>query len=59
MQKFRPEPNQNPNEDPWYASRMPDQTMMAYDRLTGPASTYGFPELPLSGPYGTMYPQVG
>lgn len=57
MQKFRPEPNPNPAEDPWYASRMPDQTMMAYDRLSAPAATYGFPELPLSGPYGTMYPQ--
>jgi len=57
MQKFRPEPNPNPVEDPWYASRLPDQTMMAYDRLSAPAATYGFPELPLSGPYGAMYPQ--
>ena len=31
--------------------------MMAYDRLQGPAATYGYPELPLSGPYGQMYPQ--
>merc|ERR1719432_421137 len=31
---------------------------MSYDRLTqGPASTYSYPELPLQGPYGTMYPQ--
>jgi len=57
MQKFRPEPNPNPAEDPWYASRLPDQSMMAYDRLQGPAATYGYPELPLSGPYGQMYPQ--
>lgn len=57
MQRFRPEPNPNPVEDPWYASRMPDQTMVSYDRLCAPAATYGYPELPLSGPYGTMYPQ--
>ena len=57
MQRFRPEPNPNPIEDPWYASRMPDQSMMSYDRLAAPAATYGYPELPLSGPYGTMYPQ--
>ena len=58
MQKFRPEPNPSPAEDPWFASRLPDQTMMSYDRLTqGPASTYSYPELPLQGPYGTMYPQ--
>merc|ERR1719420_1192906 len=57
MQRFRPEPIPNPNEDPWYASRMPDQTMMAFDRLQAPAATYNYPELPLSGPYGTMYPQ--
>jgi len=32
--------------------------MMSYDRLTqGPAATYSYPELPLQGPYGTMYPQ--
>ena len=30
-------------------SRLPDQSMMAYDRLQGPAATYGYPELPLSG----------
>jgi len=57
MQKFRPEPNVNPAEDPWFASRLPDQTMQSYDRLSGPATTYGYPELPLSGPYGQMYPQ--
>jgi len=57
MQKFRPEPNQNPAEDPWFASRLPDQTMCSFERLQGPAATYGFPELPLSGPYGQMYPQ--
>merc|ERR1712203_801548 len=52
------EPNPSPAEDPWFASRLPDQTMMSYDRLTqGPASTYSYPELPLQGPYGTMYPQ--
>ncbi len=32
--------------------------MAAFDRLANPAATYGFPELPLAGPYGTMYPQV-
>jgi len=57
LQKFRPEPNPNPAEDPWYASRMPDQTMQAFDRLQAPQATYGFPEMPLSGPYGSMYPQ--
>ncbi len=57
MQRFRPEPIPDPIEDPWYASRLPDQTMMSYDRLAAPAATYGYPELPLSGPYGTMYPQ--
>ena len=57
MQKFRPEPNPNPIEDPWYASRLPDQTMQSHDRLAAPAATYGYPELPLSGPYGCMYPQ--
>jgi len=57
LQKFRPEPNPSPAEDPWYASRLPDQTMQAYDRLQGPQATYGFPEMPLSGPYGSMYPQ--
>ena len=40
-----------------YFSRLPDQTMQSYDRLSGPATTYGYPELPLSGPYGQMYPQ--
>merc|ERR1712018_314290 len=57
MQQFRPEPIPNPEADPWYASRCPEQTMVAYDRLCAPAATYGFPELPLSGPYGAMYPQ--
>ena len=58
MQKFRPEPIPSAQEDPWFASRLPDQTMMSYDRLTqGPAATYSYPELPLQGPYGTMYPQ--
>jgi len=57
MQQFRPEPNPNPIQDPWYASRLPDQTMQSHDRLQAPAATYGYPELPLSGPYGTMYPQ--
>ena len=38
-------------------SRLPDQTMQSYDRLSGPATTYGYPELPMSGPYGQMYPQ--
>ncbi len=58
MQKFRPEPVTSATEDPWYASRCPDQSMAAFDRLSNPAATYGFPELPMSGPYGTMYPQV-
>ena len=52
MQKFRPEPIPNAIEDPWYASRMPEQTMMAFDRLQAPA-----PAPMMSGPYGTMYPQ--
>merc|ERR1712223_850333 len=30
---------------------------MAFDRLQAPAATYGYPEMPLSGPYGSMYPQ--
>ena len=46
----------NCNES-FYYSRLPDQTMQSYDRLSGPATTYGYPELPLSGPYGQMYPQ--
>jgi len=57
LQRFRPEPNPSPAEDPWYASRLPDQTMLAYDRLQAPQATYGYPEMPLSGPYGSMYPQ--
>merc|ERR1719225_1966579 len=57
MQQFRPEPVANPVDDPWYASRCPEQTMVAYDRLSAPAATYNYPELPLSGPYGAMYPQ--
>jgi len=57
LQRFRPEPNPSPAEDPWYASRLPDQTMHAFDRLQAPQATYGFPEMPLSGPYGSMYPQ--
>merc|ERR1712004_49263 len=57
MQKFRPEPNPNNMEDPWYASRLPEQTMQSHERLAAPAATYGYPELPMSGPYGTMYPQ--
>ena len=47
LQKFRPEPNPSPAEDPWYASRLPDQSMMAFDRLQAPAATYGYPEMPL------------
>merc|ERR1712045_875853 len=49
----------NPNnmEDPWYASRLPEQTMQSHERLAAPAATYSYPELPLQGPYGTMYPQ--
>jgi len=57
LQRFRPEPIPSPNEDPWYASRLPDQTMQAFDRLQAPQATYGYPEMPLSGPYGSMYPQ--
>jgi len=57
LQRFRPEPNPSPAEDPWYASRLPDQTMHAFDRLQAPQATYGYPEMPLSGPYGSMYPQ--
>merc|ERR1712137_824396 len=47
----------NNMEDPWYASRLPEQTMQSHERLAAPAATYGYPELPMSGPYGTMYPQ--
>jgi len=57
LQRFRPEPIPSPAEDPWYASRLPDQTMQAFDRLQAPQATYGYPEMPLSGPYGSMYPQ--
>ena len=28
MQKFRPAPNPNPMEDPWFVSRLPDQQFM-------------------------------
>ena len=31
--------------------------MQAFDRLQAPQATHGFPEMPLSGPYGSMYPQ--
>jgi hypothetical protein len=31
--------------------------MQAFDRLQAPQATYGYPEMPLSGPYGSMYPQ--
>ena len=58
MQKFRPAPNPNPMEDPWYASRLPDPTMTGVDRLAMPfnygAAPYGGPEV---GPYNQMYPQ--
>ena len=58
MQKFRPVPGPNPNEDPWYASRLPDPMMTGVDRLAMPfnfgAAPYGGPEV---GPYQQMYPQ--
>merc|ERR1711983_496805 len=34
MQKFRPEPNPNNMEDPWYASRLPERTMYPQDQLS-------------------------
>jgi len=58
MQKFRPVPGANPNEDPWYATRLPDPLMSSVDRLAMPfnygAAPYGSPEV---GPYNQMYPQ--
>jgi len=60
MQKFRPVPGANPNEDPWYATRLPDPMMASgVDRLAMPfnygAAPYGpGPEV---GPYNQMYPQ--
>jgi len=58
MQKFRPVPGANPNEDPWYATRLPDPMMSSVDRLSMPfnygAAPYGGPEV---GPYNQMYPQ--
>jgi len=58
MQKFRPVPGANPNEDPWYATRLPDPLMSSVDRLAMPfnygAAPYGNPEV---GPYNQMYPQ--
>jgi hypothetical protein len=50
MQQFRPYPNPNPMEDPWYCSRLPDQGM-----------SQGIPQVPQGGmelgPYSTAYPQ--
>lgn len=57
MQRFRPSPMPNPNEDPWYASRLPDQTMPAMDRLAMPTPMCYPMEMQMAGPYGQMYPQ--
>lgn len=57
MQQFRPEPIMSATDDPWFASRVPNQSMASFDRLSNPAATYSYPELPMTGPYGTMYPQ--
>jgi len=37
MQKFRPNPNPSPMDDPWFVSRLPDQNMMD----APPAEMYG------------------
>lgn len=57
MQKFRPTPNPNPMEDPWYTSRLPDPTMCPVDRLSMPINYGGVPYGPEAGPYNTWYPQ--
>jgi len=57
MQKFRPTPNANPMEDPWYTSRLPDPTMCPVDRLSMPINYGGVPYGPEAGPYNTWYPQ--
>merc|ERR1711881_72647 len=57
MQKFRPAPNPNPMEDPWYASRLPDPSMAAVDRLAMPFNFGAQPYGPEAGPYNTWYPQ--
>jgi hypothetical protein len=57
MQKFRPAPNPNPMEDPWYASRLPDPSMAAVDRLAMPFNYGAQPYGPEAGPYNTWYPQ--
>jgi len=54
MQLFRPMPVPNPCEDPWYATRLPEQTLAAFDRLAMPASAYN--DLTM-GPYYQMHPQ--
>jgi hypothetical protein len=54
MQMFRPVPVQNPCEDPWYATRLPEQSMAAFDRLAMPAACYN--DLSM-GPYYQMHPQ--
>jgi len=61
MQKFRPVPGANPNEDPWYATRLPEPMMASgVDRLAMPfnygAAPYG-PGNPEVGAYNQMYPQ--
>merc|ERR1711974_519802 len=57
MQQFRPSPNANPMEDPWYASRLPDPSMCAVDRLAMPFNYGAVPYGPEVGPYNTWYPQ--
>lgn len=54
MQLFRPVPVPNPCEDPWYATRLPEQTLAAFDRLAMPAAFYN--DLSM-GPYYQMHPQ--
>ena len=57
MQKFRPSGNPNPLEDPWYASRLPDPTMCAVDRLAMPFNYGAVPYGPEAGAYNSWYPQ--
>jgi len=53
MQLFRPVPAPNQFEDPWCATRMPDQTMYGYDRLAMPVS--GYQDMSM-GPFNQMNP---
>jgi len=48
MQKFRPHPVQSPMEDPWFASRLPDQQQYMDPTMVQPNMDMG---------YNTVYPQ--